>query len=165
MILSNIKKRILIRKIQRVIPERSFSGNSEIAGLVIDDCNLEENLKLLDFCQSPGFKKENFKIAFLGDKEDLPEGVEAIVLNPKEIGFNGKFKAEEVQRFLSADFDFLLCSFTESSWPAALLVSSSKARLKIGAGQDAFGIFDVVINTEDAEIFRRESLKYLKILK
>ncbi|TBW26751.1 DUF6913 domain-containing protein [Gramella sp. KN1008] len=167
MISGNLKNVFYLKKIRKALGSKSdvkseFSGK---AGLIIDADNLDEKWKLTDFYELVQLKKENFYIVICGSRQNLPEDIEAAVLDSKEISLRGEFRSEEIRSFTEEDFDFILCYFSKNSVASALLSALTKARIRIGNSPDEYGIYDVEIDAREVEVFQQEALKYLKILK
>lgn len=167
MISGKLKRIIYLKKIRRALSHDRMSPGelSGKAGLIIDAENLDEKWKLADFYRLVQLKKENFQIVVCGSRKNLPEDLDAVILDEKEISVTGEFRSEEIRNFTEEKFECLICYLSERTVASALLSALTSAAVKIGNKPDLYGVYDIEIDSQSIEVFQQEALKYLKILK
>ncbi len=166
MISGKLKDVFLVKQIRKALKsEKSdFEGFQEKAGLIIDVENIHEKRKLTEFHKLIGLPEKNFKTVVCGSRGDLNE-VSGMILDLKEISLGGYFKSEEIRAFSQENFDFIICHFSDVNPAGLLLAARTQASVKIGNKPDEYGIYDLEIDAGSIDIFQKEALKYLKILK
>ncbi len=160
----NFKRIILRKKISDFSKKRTEIKRSGNVGLIIDAENLKFKEDWKTFFKQAEIKNEHLKIVICDLKEPKSDHVDAEILNFEDISLWGNFRSEAIKDFKGTDFDFLICDFSEESYSASLLAVSANASVKIGKKADVFNIFDIKIDAKDNQVFRQETLKYLKIL-
>lgn len=136
-------------------------------GVILDHEADASKDSFLKWQEELGIPDRDFTILTCKDKRLKTDVFEGLVFTMQDLGWNGKIKNGEVEEFLKRPFDVLV-SFTEhDNKLAALLVSLSHARLKVGRNTEKYSdMFDLMISTDadEAAIFLKELKKYLHIL-
>ncbi|MEJ6791424.1 MAG: hypothetical protein QNK89_01435 [Lacinutrix sp.] len=107
-------------------------------------------------------------IEIIAFKSKLKE--KEVIFNPtftlKHLGWRGKIKDENLQRFLNTEFDLLLSYYKRDVTVLKLITVASKAKFKVGILETDERINDLIIKTElnDFKTFTSELKKYLNIL-
>lgn len=166
MISGKLKDFFVLKKIHQALKSERFYSEGLLgkAGLIVDSKNISEKSKLIELHKIVGLSEGQFKTVICGSRNDLEE-VSGMVLDPKEISLAGEFRSEEIREFSQDNFDFIVCYFSEANPVGALLAARTQASVKIGNKPDIFGIYDLEIDADSIDIFQKEALKYLKILK
>jgi hypothetical protein len=167
MIPAKLKSLIYSNRIRGMLNKNVTSAGirSEKIGLIIDAEDRKALSVLANLYKEAGIAKENFRIVLCGEAEDLPEGIVAAALKPREVSVTGEFKSVEIQKFAQEEFNYLVSFLPGKSQVGSLLTAVCHARIKFGNCPDDYGIYDVEINALKAEVFQRELIKYFKILK
>ncbi|PNW25858.1 DUF6913 domain-containing protein [Formosa algae] len=112
-------------------------------------------------------KPNSFKILAFSMSEEGNDGHGFPVFTAKDIGWSGKIKNPELELFLNNEFDALISYYFTDNLDLKVLTAKVKSDLKIGVLQEEQRLNDLIINVNpDAiEVFKRELLKYLSILK
>jgi len=167
MIADRLKNILYSNKIKRTLSEKAVlsDASSGKIGLIIDAESFDSKQGLTGLYKSLGVKKSDFKIVIFGHSEIIPLSLEIDFLRPKEVSVSGCFKVEAIRDFAKGKFDFLICYFSEKSKIGYLLAAETNAAIKIGNSPDAYGIYDVEIQTKEINAFEQEVLKYIKIIK
>jgi hypothetical protein len=76
-----------------------------------------------------------------------------------------EIKNEDLQKFAVKGVDLLITFAAESNTPVHLLTAYCRAGLKVGRYKQNKPLYDLVIQAEEASLFREELLKYLKHIK
>lgn len=87
--------------------------------------------------------------------------------SPKDIGWKGTIKNQELINFVNTPYDMLICFFKNPVLQLNLVTAMSKAKLKVGISTEDERLYDLIIdvNLKDINIFKQELKKYLNILK
>lgn len=167
MITGKLKNLIFSRRIKKALRRDDFRSelNSGKIGLIIDAENAEDKKSLFQIYNDLDFEQQDLKIVICGTEVIVPEGLNADVLDPKEISTKGDFKSEVILKFKEENFDFLVCHFSKPSKAGCLLAAETKATVKIGNSPDDYGIYDVEIDAQEISVFQQEIIKYIKIFK
>ena len=167
MITSKLKSIIYSKKIRKALNNKAISDmqNSGKVGLIIDAENFDRSKELLEIYSRLGINKKDLKLVICGSADLLPEGLDAEILNPKEISVSGEFRSEGIKDFARDRYDFLICYFSEKCQTGSLLAVITNAGIKLGNHPDEYGIYDVAIFSDSLEEFQQEVIKYFKILK
>ena len=88
-----------------------------------------------------------------------------VCFNPKDFGWYGKIKNDELQEFLETPFDALISYYTQDVLELKLMTGASQAKFKIGILQSDNRLNDLIIKTnlKQFQVFQKEVIKYLNI--
>ncbi|MGA8853115.1 MAG: hypothetical protein WB492_02950 [Christiangramia sp.] len=167
MIISKLKSIIYSKKIRKALKNKAGqgAGNTGKVGLIIDAKDLDQKLKLANLKEVAGFSNEKIQVVVCGEPKDMPQDLNAEILEKKDVSLSGEFNKEAIRKFTEERFDFIIGHFSDQSILGELLVAKSNAIFKIGNKPDDFGIYDVEIDAQEIGVFQQELIKYLKILK
>lgn len=86
--------------------------------------------------------------------------------NSKHIGWNGKIKHPELQRFVDTEYDVLICFYKSNHVELDVIAASSKAHFKVGISSRDSRLYDLIIDVETNQfpLFKQELKKYLTVL-
>lgn len=165
MVTGKLKSKLFPRLIRKAIKTKqglTEAGKGNL-GLIID-LNEADSEKLTRM-RLPAEYEKDFRIVLCGSRQEEAKESGVVILDKKEISLGGKFEAQDIQEFLNEQFDFLICYLSEDCPEANLLAARSIASVRIGNYPDKFGVFDLVIEADTVDVFQKEALKYLRILK
>ena len=105
-------------------------------------------------------------IAYTESVKDAPNFWDTYY-HSEDFGWRGKIKNVELQTFLDTKFDALISYYEKDVLELKLLTAISKAEFKIGILQTDERLNDFIIKTKlkQFNIFKKELIKYLNILK
>jgi hypothetical protein len=166
MILKGLKTKSVEKATKKSISERQLMSNSgviESVGLIVS----ANDIKLTDIEIEALFsdiKLKHFKLIKYAKKLDKTE--ETALVTPKDFGWNGVFKTEELKTFSTINFDMLVI-LTESVDPyLKALFALTDAKFKISNLEKLEAISDLTIQTttQNLTVLKTELIKYLTIL-
>ena len=142
----------------------SFDKVKNILVLVNDVSEISEVKSKLS--QLLKVDKEVIKVLFFQQKIKKNEEIEG-VFTPKDFGWNGRIKSEELQNILTKKYDLLINYSKVDTIYSNLLILQSKTAFKVGFEHLDKRLYNLLINcsTVDKDLFNRELIKYLEILK
>lgn len=168
MILKGFKEKSNINYINAQLKKRVVTqANTKVRtiGIIF---NSEKNANVASFetiVNSLGITKNSIKIVAF-----KPELKEEEYYNPtytlKHIGWRGKIKDKNLEKFLNTEFDLLINYYKADVVALKVMSVSSKAKFKVGILESDERINDLIIKTEinDFNTFVLELNKYLSIL-
>lgn len=88
------------------------------------------------------------------------------IFTPRDFGWNGNLKNNELQNFTNYEFDVLICYFLKNEPELTQIVAMSKANFKVGISNIDDRLYDLIIDVKPSnfEAFKTELKKYLTIL-
>lgn len=165
----NIKRRALLKIIDANISQRD---NSEInaslvtLGILVDESLTQDFETLYDIANDLGLQRKDVRIfSFLELQHNAPS-FQQNQINNKDFNWKGKISCLNAREFLEVPFDVLIGYYNKSHIFLDMMVSSSRAKFKVGMKGADKRLFDLLISvdTENNMAFKTELKKYLKIL-
>lgn len=169
MILKGFREKSIKKYLNKLLQERQVTiTDSKVTSLGvilnIDEFNdFEFFRKLADYIN---IRSDKLKIiAFSESKKDDLNSWD-LCFNPKDFGWNGIIKNQEMQAFLDTKFDALISYYEKDVLEIKLMTAFSKAKFKIGILQTDERLNDLILKTNIKQhvVFKEEVLKYLTIL-
>ncbi|MGA1226528.1 MAG: DUF6913 domain-containing protein [Tamlana sp.] len=169
MILKGFREKSIKKYLNKLLQERQVTiTDSKVTSLGvifnIDEFNDFEFFRILaDYIN---IRSDKLKIiAFSESKKDDLNSWD-LCFNPKDFGWNGIIKNQEMQAFLDTKFDALISYYEKDVLEIKLMTAFSKAKFKIGILQTDERLNDLILKTniKQHEVFKEEVLKYLTIL-
>ena len=144
---------------------QAISASKRLLGIVLD--SEEEALKkpFLELREKLGIAEENVYFLLCGRKGFKNDIFGTTYLSAEDLGWNGRLKNAKAEEFFSRNYDLLISFAASENKLAAFAVSVARAKLKVGRESSQKCDFDLLIRTNDPEVFTLELEKYLKILK
>ncbi|THD68054.1 hypothetical protein E7Z59_10430 [Robertkochia marina] len=171
MILKSLKDKAIDKRIRRELQregERYLSAPGDIRSLaiIIDYDKLADIRPLLQLATALNVANE--KVFILGYVEKVHKSVNYLipVFSEATVKGNGLVRSNEVQDFLSRNYDLLINYYGQATPVMKLMTVLTRASFKVGLSADLSDFNDLTLLTEpgDFENFRDELVKYLKIL-
>lgn len=152
------------RKIRKALRDRRYPENRDEGkvGLITD---LADERLLSGLYRDLKIAKDDFLIVTCKSGQELPKQGDKLILDKKEVSLTGEFRSEQIQDFLTKEFDLLICFFSEEYEAGSLLAAQTVAGRKFGNKPDPFGIYDLEILAHDPGEFKEEVIKYFRIFK
>jgi hypothetical protein len=151
--LNNVKEDFLIAPVTRV-------------GLLVDESNFMETNTLKQEIINNGILENNIKIIVYRDNVKGKEIYLQPTFGVKDLNLKCKFIPNEINEFISEEFDLLVNYYNEEKPFLLLLTNNSKAKFKIGFSTVDARLNHLLINIalENYKGFTKEVFRYLKIL-
>ncbi|WP_159024172.1 hypothetical protein [Formosa sp. L2A11] len=169
MILKGFREKSNKKYFNKMLANRKVSNTSkpiESLGVIlnIDEVSNIEAIKSMS--KFLNIRPNSFKIIAYSEAEQV-EAMEFPCYSPKDIGWGGKIKNIELDMFLKTKFDALISYYFTDNLDLKVLTAAANADFKIGVLQEEQRLNDLIINVnpEAIEVFKKELLKYLSILK
>lgn len=143
------------------------SGVIQSVGVILNLEEFNDYDRLRALISEIGVKENKVKfIAYIDDEKSAPNSWDSF-FNPKDFGWKGNIKNIELQEFIDQKFDALICYFKEGNLELNYVTALSQANFKIGLSNKDERYYDFIINIEPqhVQIFEKELIKYLKVLK
>jgi len=169
MFLNNIKSFLLkknLKKQLRNVKEESLKRPVARVGLVVDESSFVETKALKQEIISNGIAEDNIKIIAYRDVLRDKETYLAPTFGLKDLNIKNEFLSQEINDFISEDFDLLINYYDEEKPFLLLLTNNSRAKFKVGFSTVDKRLNHLLINivSEDYKGFIHELFRYLKIL-
>ncbi|MBF8151419.1 hypothetical protein ITJ86_16045 [Winogradskyella sp. F6397] len=86
--------------------------------------------------------------------------------SPKDFGWKGTIKNQDLQAFIDEPYDMLICFYKNEVLQLNMMAAASKAKFKVGISRIDERFYDLIIDVslKDINIFKQELKKYLNIL-
>jgi hypothetical protein len=165
--ISDLKIAVARKKLLNVAETSAIKTNAFKMGILLEVGDDKALHSFLQLRQELNLQDEDFKIVICREKDVKNAIFEYPFISIKDFSWNGSLK-EESAAFLDAAYDVLISFTASENKMADLLVSVTRARLKVGRKkEDEMGIFDLNISSDLSapDVFTAELKKYLKILK
>ncbi len=155
-----------IKKLTRKRQIENLNGQISTVAVIVDEKNFDFSVILAGLQKELNLEQHNFEqILCLSDKRTTSD-FNGVIFDGLQIGINGGFLQEAVQEFANRKIDLLVSITENENLPAHLLIASSKAYFKVGWGSGEDHLFDLtILEKNNPEVFMRELVKYLRILK
>ena len=169
MFLQRFKKKTNQNHINKILNSRNISVNDnkiESVGVILNLDEFNEHEDLGQFLKSIGIRENKIKfITYITDKKLVPNTWDSY-FDPKDFGWNGKIKSIELQDFINTKFDALISYCKADNLELNTVTALSKANFKIGISGNDQRLNDFIIDVKSNQIniFKQETLKYLKVL-
>ncbi len=169
---NTFKKRQVNRKIERLLKSKSnntslqISKNVKSVGIIVDRNSNFDFEKLKHLQREIASGSENFSVLTYKKNKDNYNEFRGVTITEKDFSWTGKLLVKDSILFLDKPFDMLI-DYTKSNFIfKKYLIARSKAKFKVGFANVDDKMYDLMFDVEsDIEIFNKELVKYLKILK
>lgn len=170
MFLNGLKAKSIIRKLHQENAKRSpiTVGNTlRSIGIVEGAIEQFDRKKVKDLCLLLDVKKEN--VHFMSFTPKIAKGDHDVssLFCGKDIGWKGVFKTPHLKDFGARNVDLLISYYMEDLLALNAVSSLTKSKFRVGLKDDHYQTHDLVleVKTEATDVFIKELIKYLKILK
>ena len=168
MFLKVFKEKSNQKFVDKIVSRRNVSvHNTKITsvGVLLNDqeyYNYEEVNSFLDEIGVVSAKRKFFTFSKSKDEVNNWDAV----FTPKDFGWNGKLKNNDLSDFTKTKFDVLICYFLAEDQELKQIVAMSTANFKVGISSRDERLYDLIIyvDNKDFKIFKDELKKYLTIL-
>lgn len=170
MILKGFKKKSNQKFINKLIDSRKTSFSSkkiESVGIILNLSEFDDFEAFRVFFGDLGFNPNKVKVVgFVEDAKLVSSSIE-LLYSPKDIGWKGKVKHNELESFLNNKFDALISYYKKDNLELNLITAKSKANFKIGISDfdDRLNDLIIYVDPKKTDLFKHEMIKYLTILK
>ena len=170
MILKGFKRKSNQKFINRLVSKREpvlSSKRIEFVGIVINLSEFDDFEAFRVFFGDLKLNPNKIKIAAFTDDSKLVSTSMELLFSPKDIGWKGKLKNNELETFVNKEFDALISFYKVDNLELNLVTALSKANFKIGISDKDKRLHDLIIDVKPKELnlFEKELIKYLTILK
>jgi len=157
---NNLKKRLCNVK------EESLNSAVLRVGLVVDESGFLETNELKKEIISNGIAEDNIKIIAYRNSLKDKEVYSHPTFSLEKINLQCEFTQQDINEFISDEFDLLINYYNEEKTILLLLTHNSKAKFKVGFSTVDKRLNHLLINIalEDYKGFTHELFRYLKIL-
>ena len=160
-----ITKKIIINSLSNVkllISEHSI----KTVGLLIDESYFFEREALVKELLNNKIKESDINVLVFRDNIKKNEVFDYPVFSPNDLSWTAIFKKQEINEFISQDFDLLINYYDTEKVSLLLASHQSKAKFKVGFSSvdKRINHFMITTNAENHTVFIEELFKYLKIL-
>jgi hypothetical protein len=169
MFLKRFKEKSIQKYINNILNIRKIGVNDhkiESVGVILSLEEFNEHENLILFFKSIGIRENKIKfITFITDEKMKPNPWDSY-FSSKDFGWKGKVNSVDVQEFIEAKFDALISYYKQDNLELNAVTALSKADFKIGISGKDQRLHDFIIDVKPNQInvFKKEILKYLKIL-
>lgn len=169
MFLNAIKSLLFKKKLKKTLCNvvgESLDSPVARVGLIIDESHFLNTSALKQEIISNGISEENIKIIAYRDHLKKNEIHLEHTFTLKDVNLKSQFSNEELNNFISDEFDLLINYYNEENPFLQLLTNQSKAKFKAGFAAVDKRLNHLLINTalENYKGFTQELFRYLKIL-
>lgn len=168
MFINPLKRTAARKKIAQLFEEQepgNFTGKVRSLGIIIDEKNLKSIEELRNLNVKLGIPEEQITIIVFSKNGKAGKDFDSLRYCLNDIDLRAEIKNEDLQKFAAKGVDLLITFAAESNTPVHLLTAYCRAGLKVGRFKENKHLYDLVIQAEEATLFREELLKYLKHIK
>ncbi len=170
---SGIKSKIITKKITSLLKEQSKRTSLQInstiktVGIIVNEGSNFNFDALKKLQKDIGSGSNNFHVLTYKSENENSNEFRGVFFYEKDITWNGKIKSKDISDFLDTKFDMLIDYTNSENIYQIYLVSKSKANFKVGYANENKDLYNLILAVpfEDIDNFRKELIKYLKILK
>jgi hypothetical protein len=167
-----IQQNIIAKKIKQALKKKKGETNQiikkidKIAIFVDEESNFDEN-QFKNLQRLINLDYTHFNILTYKDKASTFNKFRGAVVLKSDVNWLGKIGCSNVLDFLSESYDLLIDYTQADNRIKQLIVASIKASLVVGYADKKDELYDfmISINTKEIEIFNKEMIHYLNILK
>jgi len=169
MFLQRFKKKSIQKSINKILNSRNVSVNNkkiESVGIILNQDEFNKHEDLRQFLISLGIMENKIKfISFITDAKLAPNTWDNY-FDPHSFGWHGSIKNVELDEFINTKFDTLISYYKADNLELNAVTTMSKANFKIGISKNDQRLNDFIIDIKPSQItiFKKELLKYLKVL-
>lgn len=162
---SFLLKKTLKKQLNNV-KDDSLIGPVTRVGLIVDESNFLETNALKQELINNGILENNIKIVAYRDDLKGKEVYSHATFGFKDLNLKCEFTPNEINEFISDEFDLLINYYSEEKPILLLLTNKSNAKFKVGFStvDKRLNHFLINISREDYKGFTHELFRYLKIL-
>jgi hypothetical protein len=161
----SIKKKIVKNLIDRDLSQRNTKLRT--LGYLLNEDNYPDFEQLFEFSTELGLQRKDIKIfTFIEVKKKIPT-LRQNQINNKDFSWTGEIHNQNALEFLDIPFDVLVGYYSEENVFLDIMMSSSKAKFKLGFDGSDSRLYDLILRVDpmDFKRFKEEFKKYLSILK
>ncbi|WP_452218406.1 DUF6913 domain-containing protein [Lacinutrix undariae] len=169
MFLSAFKEKSNQKYINKLLTDRTRTVNKckvQTVGVVLNFTEFTDVEVFKSFFKTLNISETAIEIVAFVDKEKDEHKLWGTFFTPKDFGWKGSFKNNELKTFLNKDFDALICFYKQDITLLNVMAAASKANFKIGLSGVDDRLYDLMIDVkpEEVSVFNKELKKYLTIL-
>lgn len=167
--LKKIQKRFLKKLTDKNLKNRDTSKLNEplkTLGFLVDEDLFNDFEKLYAISEKMGLQRKDVRIfTFMRVRKKLPS-LRQNQINNKHFTWKGVIHNQNATEFLEEQFDVLVGYYKGKDEFLDLMMSSSKAKFKVGFSGTDDRLSDLLINVDPLHInqFSQELIKYLRVL-
>ena len=170
MFLQGFKRNSNQKFINRLLNKREpilSSRKIEFVGIIINLNEFDDFEAFRIFFGDLKINPNKIKIAAYTDDSKLASSSIELLFSPKDFGWKGKLKNNELETFTKTEFDALISFYKEDNLELNVVTALSKANFKIGISDKDERLHDLIIDVkpQELDLFEKELIKYLTILK
>ncbi|WP_299103178.1 hypothetical protein [uncultured Winogradskyella sp.] len=170
MILKAFKEKSNRKYVNKLLAERKPSVNNskvKTVAVLLNANEFHEFEVFRVYFKELGLTSPKHKIVAFTMDDKLEHNQWNAHYSPKDFGWNGKIKNQDLQSFIDEPFDMLICFFKNPVLQLNQITAISKANFKVGISNEDERLYDLIIDVElkNINIFKQELKKYLNILK
>ena len=164
-----IQQQFIRKRILKNLKKRDISKINEplkTLGFLVDEDLFNDFEKLYELAGEIGLQRKDIKIfTFIRVKKKLPS-LRQNQLNNKHFTWKGEIVNLNAKEFLDLPFDVLVGYYKGSHEFLNLMMSTSKAKFKVGFSGVDDRLSDLLTNVDlmKVEDFKNEFIKYLRVL-
>lgn len=168
-LIEKLQKRALKKIIESNLSKRDNSDiNSPLVtlGILVEESFTQDFEALYDLASVLGLQRKDVKIFSFLELEHSVPSFQQNQINHKDFNWKGEIKSQNASEFLDVPYDVLIGYYNKKHIFLDMMVSSSRAKFKVGMKGADSRLFDLLIsvNTDEKKAFKTELKKYLKIL-
>lgn len=124
---------------------------AKTVGLLLEKVDPKDVETLNNFIYQLEEKGKKVTVFTYDNRKELPQlEVQYAVITRKDIAWNGKYKEQEVQKFIDTPFDYLISLDDTNSLPLRNIMAESKAKCRIGwYNEGKTGHLELMIKAEN----------------
>lgn len=169
MMFKRIQQRFLRKHINKNLKKRDTSKINEplkTLGFLVDEDLFNDFEKLFDISREIGLQQKDVKVfTFIRVKKKSPS-LRQNQINNKHFTWKGEIDNQNAKEFLDFPFDVLVGYYKGNHEFLNYMMSSSKAKFKVGFSGTDERLSDLLIDVDlmNVQKFKHEFLKYLRVL-
>jgi hypothetical protein len=169
MFLNGLKHNLLKTKVNKTRQKPIQTRQStciQTVGVLVDARFFEEWSGLKKMMDNLSQSVES-KIVFYTEKKEANTAENQIALRANDFSLVGGLKNPEIEAFVKKPFDLLLSYYSTENVFLDFVSAQSNALFRVGVSEDMMEFNDLTIKTplNQIDVFERELINYLKILK
>jgi hypothetical protein len=168
MFINPLKRAAAKKKIAQLLGDQkpvNFTGEVRSLAIIIDEKNLQALEELKGLIKNLGIPRDKFSVIIFSANGKTGKEFDSMRFCLNDISMRAEIKNEDLQKFAVKGVDLLITFAAESNTPVHLLTAYCSAGLKVGRYKQNKPLYDLVIQAEEASLFKEELLKYIKHIK
>jgi len=170
MILKGFKKKSNKKYLNKLLSDRQVNVTNSIVeslGVILNVDEFEDFETFKKLAASMQIRENNVKFVAFSESKNNDLNSWDDCFGVKDFGWGGSVNNAELKSFLNKNFDLLISYYKNDVLELKLMSALSKSKFKIGVLETDERINDLIIQTDinEFEVFKKEILRYLTILK